>query len=431
MIGVHSAKFPAENQAEGILSAIARHEIKHPVIHDRDMRLWSMFGINSWPSFLLIGADGEPLGRAAGEGKALLIDQAIAKSLDRGLAEGTLASTPAAIEMMLFPDPLLKFPGKIALDSSGENITVADSGHNRILLLESRGQSRAAVKSTIGSGQRGFLDGPLERAEFNYPQGIYWHQDTLYIADTGNHAIRSADLKTREVKTLAGNGEQAPWMSPGGYGPASSLNSPWDLLRNRDYLYIAMAGSHQLWSLDLNTLITRPFAGSGTENILDGNALSAQLAQPSGICFGNGSLYFADSEASAIRSAGLDNGHVRTLLGEDLFVWGHRDGSLNKALMQHPLGIDFHDDMLYIADTYNHAIRAIDLRSRTVQTLLGEDAAFSRQCSLENQNCLRITLNEPGDVKYASKRLWIADTGNHLIRCYNLASGQLDDLEIE
>lgn len=422
------------------MAAVARHNIQHPVIHDQDRSLWRLFTINAWPSFVLIDSQGRPEGRSSGEGKRLVLNGAISRSLEKGQAQGSLSPKPFMIPLAELPPSPLRFPGKIALGESGGSLYVADSGHHRILCLKpgpARGAAgpgaeaslKARLHGVIGCGRAGFMDGSLSRAEFREPQGLYCAGQLLYIADTGNHAVRQVDLQSGTVKTLAGNGEQAGWMAPGGFGPATALNSPWDLLPRDGILYIAMAGSHQIWSLDLATLQAAPFAGNGREDLVDGAPARAELAQPSGLSLGGSQVFFADSEASAIRVLSLPDGNVETLAGAGLFAWGHRDGALAEARLQHPLGIDFHANMLYVADTYNHAIRVIDLGTQRISTLLGPSSQGS--CTLEGDGCRQLDLFEPGDVKYWNQGLWIADTGNHLIRWLDLAGGQLYNLEKE
>src|SRR5207248_2619459 len=107
--------------------------------------------------------------------------------------------------------------------------------------------------------------------------------DTLYVADRRNHLIRALDLKARTVTTIAGTGEQGPDRRRGGPALQVGLNSPWDLYRQGDTLYIAMAGHHQIWTLDLNQAVLAPYAGNGRENIMDGPLADACFAQPSGL----------------------------------------------------------------------------------------------------------------------------------------------------
>ena len=228
------------------------------------------------------------------------------------------------------------------------------------------------ILEVIGSGRQGQQDGSFEEAEFFHPQGTYLDGDILYIADTENHTIRKANLTTRMVETILGCGRQANTHNEPGYGTNVCLNSPWDVVKVGEKLYIAMAGPHQLWEADVNTLDAKPYAGSAREARIDGPLLQAALAQPSGITTDGKKLYFADSEVSSIRSADLDpRGKVETIIGEDLFEYGDIDGGRDKARLQHPLGVTYYDGKLYVADTYNSKIKIIDPVKKTSTTYAG------------------------------------------------------------
>src|SRR5207244_7842166 len=131
------------------------------------------------------------------------------------------------------------------------------------------------------------------------------------------------------------------------------LNSPWDVLLDGNTLYIAMAGHHQIWTLDLVKGEMVPFAGSGRENIADGPPSVANFAQPSGLATDGKLLYVADSEVSALRTIPMGGGRVETLVGRGLFWFGDRDGpakiddplarELKEARLQHALGVAYAD----------------------------------------------------------------------------------------
>ena len=78
--------------------------------------------------------------------------------------------------------------------------------------------------------------------------------DFLFVADTDNQLIRKIDLKKKSVTTIAGTGTIEGFDGAGGDGLKTSLRSPWDLsLVAGEKLFIAMAGSHQIWLMDLKT----------------------------------------------------------------------------------------------------------------------------------------------------------------------------------
>ena len=280
------------------------------------------------------------------------------------------------------------------------------------------------ILDVIGSGSRGQTDGSFETAEFAQPQGTALGGSTLYIADTENHTIRAANLATREVITVLGTGRQARTYNIGGKGKDVALNSPWDLIVQNKQLYIAMAGSHQLWIADLTTFDTKPFAGSSREARIDGTLRSAALAQPSGLSTDGKRLYVADSEISAIRAVDIDpDGRVETIIGEDLFEYGDIDGPRAVARLQHPLGVVYYKTKLYVADTYNSKIKIIDPKRQTSVTLAGTgesgyvDGPFSSA-----------QFNEPSGLTILNDRLYVADANNHVIRIVNLETEQVTSL---
>lgn len=156
-----------------------------------------------------------------------------------------------------------------------------------------------SIQRVFGSGQPALIEPPSSRAGFEQPQGLARSGSARYVADTENHAIRSIDFDTGMVTTLAGTGEQALQAGPGGPAARSTpLSSPWDLALARPILYIAMAGTHQIWSLRLDVGTVGSFAGTGREGLLDGALDQAWFAQSSGLALADGHLDAADAESA-------------------------------------------------------------------------------------------------------------------------------------
>lgn len=214
-----------------------------------------------------------------------------------------------------------------------------------------------------------------------------------------------------------------------GDGPSVLLSSPWDLAYKEDKLFIAMAGTHQIWYYDLHAGQLRHFAGSGYENIVDGTLKRAQFAQPSGLSIDVNDLYVADSEVSGIRRIDLEQGIVETIAGEGLFVFGHTDGNLEEARFQHPLGVHAENGSIYVADTYNNVIRMIDFKRRIVTTLAGKPG-MKTLCRIDDKDCDTLGLYEPSDVKLHDNTLYIADTNNNLLRTFDLERMILKTLKV-
>jgi thiol-disulfide isomerase/thioredoxin len=425
VIGVHSAKFTGERDTDNIRQAILRYEIEHPVINDYAMDVWQQYTVNVWPTLILINPDGKIVGQYKGEGVFEPFDNAIAKLIEVFDARGKIDRAPLnlKLEKHKAPTSMLAFPGKVLADEKSQQLFVADSNHNRIIVAS---LSDYAVKEVIGSGEIGLQDGDFATAQFNHPQGMAFDGKTLFVADTENHAIRRIDFDKRTVATVAGTGKQARRIDLiGGIGRDVALNSPWDLVLHEGMLYVAMAGPHQLWKVNPQTGGAVPYAGSGHENIVDGGLNEAALAQPSGITTDGKKLYFADSEVSAIRAADLDpQGKVETIVGEGLFDYGDKDGKGSQVRLQHPLGVVWHDGALYVADTYNNKVKIVSPQNKSATTFLGTGKEGL-------QDGATPTFDEPGGVSIANGKLYIADTNNHAIRVADLKSKKVETIQFK
>ena len=418
VIGVHSAKFENEGETDNIRRIIQRYELAHPVINDKDFQVWQLYGANAWPTFVLIDPAGEVVGYQSGEGIYDLFDEILGTMVVEWADE--IDPTPLALVLerdSLVDSPLL-FPGKVLADVAHDRLFIADSNHNRIVVTDLTGR----VQAVIGSGPAGLRDGSFESAQFFRPQGMTLaDENTLYVADTENHALRRVDLAAGLVATVAGDGTQVYLRVDSAPAGETGLNSPWDVLYHDGLIYVAMAGQHQLWVYDPAGETIRLFAGSGREELRDGPLLQGGLNQPSGLATDGRLLYFADSEASAIRSADLDPaGALATIVGTGLFDFGDVDGVGDAVRLQHPLAVAYQDGLLYVADTYNSKIKTVDPAARRVQTLFGGPAGW--------QDGPEPRFDEPGGLSVAGDRLYIADTNNHAVRVADLATGEVTTL---
>ncbi|HEX2268209.1 MAG TPA: thioredoxin-like domain-containing protein [Pyrinomonadaceae bacterium] len=424
VIGVHSAKFKNEKETENIRRIILRYEIEHPVYNDSEFAVWQNYGIRAWPTQVLIDPAGYIVGGVSGEGNYDVIDEAIAKLVEEFRKRGELKEEPLSLvlERAKVGDLPLAFPGKILADAASDRLFIADSNHNRIVITKLDGTR----VETVGTSDAGAADGPFDKATFYRPQGLALAGDSLYVADTENHLLRRVDLKARTVETIAGTGKQSrTWREPPAPGPARStaLSSPWDLQLAGRTLYIAMAGPHQIWKLDLDKNEVSIFAGSGREERKDGPLLQAGFAQPSGIATRDNTLYVADSESNIIRAIDIGDGKVQTLVGGDLFEFGDVDGSGDDVRLQHPLGIIAAGDKLLIADTYNHKIKELDPKRRRVVSLFGN----GKPGQVDGPSP---SFYEPGGLSVANGKLYVADTNNHAVRVVDLKTKQASTLKI-
>lgn len=421
VIGVHSAKFQNEGDVANIRQAILRYEIQHPVVNDRDFYIWRQYAVRAWPTLMVVRPDGYVLGHLSGEGHQEVLERVIDELIIEARSQGTLNDTPLhfALEKDKYASGVLSFPGKVLAHAPSQRLYIADSNNNRIVIADLDGQ----VLDVAGNGTIGKIDGDFNAATFHHPQGMALDGNILYVADTENHLLRRLDLQARTVTTIAGTGTQARSFNVAGTGTEAALNSPWDLELIGTQLFIAMAGPHQVWVMHLETAYLEPYAGSGREDIIDAPRLQAAMAQPSGITTDGTLLYVADSETSAIRAVSLGiNGTVQTIVGEGLFEFGDKDGiGKEQVRLQHPLGVTYHDNILYVADTYNHKIKKVGPVTAASTTYLGSGTP-GRRDGQEPE------FYEPGGLSLAAGKLYIADTNNHAIRVADLATGEVSTL---
>lgn len=239
-----------------------------------------------------------------------------------GFADGPAASSR-------FSDPY-----GVALDPRG-GVIVADGGdNNRIRLI-----ARDGKVSTLAGGREGFADGKGAAAAFHTPSAVARdHAGNLYVADTGNHAIRKI-TPDGSVTTLAGNG------SPGfadGVGRAARFNGPVGVaVDDAGIVYVADTYNDRIRRIAQDGSVTT-IAGTEKPGLLDGPALQASFDTPSAIAAAtDGSLYVADTGNHAIRKIGADGmvstaarpaeGDRRAPLRRPVGVAATRDGYLYVA----------------------------------------------------------------------------------------------------
>uniref|UniRef100_A0ABI7W2Q8 Thioredoxin domain-containing protein n=1 Tax=Felis catus TaxID=9685 RepID=A0ABI7W2Q8_FELCA len=484
IVGVHSAKFPNEKVLDNIKSAVLRYNITHPVVNDADASLWQELEVSCWPTLVILGPRGNMLFSLIGEGHKdklfLYTSIALKYYKDRGQIRNH------KIEIKLYKDSLppspLLFPGKVTVDHVSNRLVIADTGHHRILVVLKNGQ----IQYSIGGPNPGRKDGVFSESTFNSPQGVAIRNNIIYVADTENHLIRKIDLEAEMVSTVAGIGIQGTDKEGGAKGEEQPISSPWDVVlgtsgilmyfrhvfkghlynqeihpdmeklkssevQRDDILWIAMAGTHQIWALlldsgrlpkknELQKGTCLRFAGSGNEeNRNNAYPHKAGFAQPSGLSLASEEpwrcLFVADSESSTVRAVSLRDGAVRHLVGGErdpmnLFAYGDVDGVGIDAKLQHPLGVtwDKKRNLLYVADSYNHKIKVVDPKTKNCTTLAGTGDASNVITSSFTES----TFNEPGGLCIGEngQLLYVADTNNHQIKVMDLETKTISVLPV-
>lgn len=411
VVSVHSPKFPTQREEERVREAVRQLEVRHPVVLDPDSSITHSYAVRGWPTIVFVDPAGVILGVGPGEPEPQALLAVLRQAVAQYRAQGALTDAPLPIHVPAGEPHTLSFPSAVV--ATDDLVIVADAGHNQV-----------AVFGADGTPHTRFGTGVLHR-----PCGLALAGDLLYVADTGNHAVRSIDLSTGDIATVA----QMP-----------ALRSPWGLAWDGGRLYIAGAGTHQLWVHDPASGETNLLAGTGAEGGRDGPAGQATFAQPSGVALVGDTLYVADSETSSIRAVTELGGtpQVRTIAGRgDLWGFGDRDGAGPAVEMQHPIGIAAGDGMLYVADTFNHKVRSLDplpaspgaVPTRACRTLFGNgDSELAPGgmpgTALSPADPAHPAFIEPEGLAWrrgpgGEPELLVADTGNHRILAIRLAGG--------
>lgn len=407
VIGVHSAKFDNEKTRIAIQKAILKFGIEHPVVNDADLKLWDQYAVKAWPTLVLINPKGKIIKHQAGE-RVYEVMQPLIEALIREFGDAiNRDALDFQLEQEINPQSKLRFPSKMIFEENEQVIYLSDSGHNRILKINLDGQ----ILEIIGQGTQGFQDGCFEQCTFYEPQGLALHKNFLYIADTKNNALRKANLQTRTLQTIAGDGSLDYYFYDKRWGEAVKPNSPWDLIIQEPYLYVASAGNHQILRMHLASEEVQRWAGMGQEVLVDGPLRESGFNQPSGLSLTNNKLYVADSEASAIRMIDLNQEEVQTILGRGLFIFGDKDGDVDQALLQHCVGLTVQGSLIYLADTYNGKVKVLDLEAENVRTIIAG-------------------LDEPNDLLLINSYLWITNTNRHELMVVDLKSYQKEIVNI-
>lgn len=408
LVGIHQPKFDSELDDRLVLKAVNRLGIVFPVANDRGWTTWQHYGVQSWPSVALVDPRGRLRHVFSGDHQANAIDAAVTELVDE--AGGALDAPSPSRRTGAEPRLPLAFPSGLAV---GDNhLYVADTGHHRILECTHAGR----VLREFGTGHGDFVDGRADDAAFRHPRGLCLVREALYVADSGNHALRRIRLIDGAVETVLGTGRPGmPREAGDGQFAGIPLNRPWDVTGTLDRLFIAMAGTNQVWDYDLGQNRLRCLAGSGELGIADGPARGALFAHPAALAQVQQTLYVLDSGSSAVRAVQIAQGQVQTLVGQGLYDFGEQDGQRRDARLQFPLGValDPNAPVLWIADAYNGTLRKLRLGGGEMST-----------------HGLPRTLDQPSALAAGAGSLWIANTGAHEVLRLDFASGQLSRLPI-
>jgi DNA-binding beta-propeller fold protein YncE len=251
-----------------------------------------------------------------------------------------------------------KAPQGVALTPDGQTLLVADNRNNRIRSIN---LSTREVTTLAGSGSAGSADGTGAAAAFNQPQDVAVTPDgsTAIVVDFKNNAIRSINLATGAVTTLAGSGSLG---FADGIGTDAIFRYPYSvaIMPDASAVLVADQGNNRIRSIALPTAAVTTLAGSGSQGSADGIGTAATFFGPKGVAVTPDGMtaIVADMINQRIRTIDLSTGAVSTLAGG---TQGGNNGVGTSARFYYPQGVAVTPDgsTVLVADQQNHRIRSI------------------------------------------------------------------------
>ena len=281
------------------------------------------------------------------------------------------------------------------------------------------GTVRYVVTGTVPAKRFSGDGGPADLALLNFPTAVVVDRaGHLYIADTLNHRVRRVDAVTGVITTAAGLG-QPRCSGDGGLAVEAGLNEPAALaVSDAGVLYIADQSNNRVRAVDLTTGVIRTVAGTGTA-AYNGDGVAATetgLAGPGGLALASdGTLFIADSFNGRIRAVDPVTGFIRTVVGDG---GEYRYEGLDEppsSRLSRPSGIVLDEEgNLYFTDSDNHLVRRWDRTTRRIERIAGVGVA---RYGGDEGAALEASLSYPfGIVMDRAGHLLVADTFNHRIR---------------
>ncbi len=261
----------------------------------------------------------------------------------------------------LATDVAMNQPHEVRVDSS-DNIYIADTRNNRVGLISPEGKWKAIA----GTGGTGFSGdgGPAIAATMNQAYSIAVDGSELFVADLMNHCIRKVDLNSGAITTICGNGKKGRPVD-GALAKDQQLEGPRSLAIDKQNLWIVLREGNSVWRIDRPTGHIYHVAGTGQKGF-EGDAGDAKLCKlngPKGAAVQPGvALYIADTENHAIRMVDLKTNRISTIAGSPKGQAGYNGDGDQPAtrLLKRPHGVCWlTSGELLIGDSENHRVRIL------------------------------------------------------------------------
>ena len=403
IISIHSAKFDTQQENKILTKALVRNNINHPVINDHKKTLANIFQIQQTPTLFLFNKDGKQIAKATTLSEISLLLQDTKKLLHKNRFSLSQQKLPILLTQDYLITNVLSYPAKIIQtnkiiinNKETPAFIISNTAQNNIIISTFAGD----IITKIGSGKKALQDGDFQSSAFNSPQGIIFNSNnnTIIVADTGNHALRVIDLNTNQVKTISGNSFIGEEINEIKKANEVSLFLPIDLafFPDNNHLIFSNSGSSQILSYSLLDQTIQPL-------IHINKALKEAKSQPTAMNVFNNKLYLLDSANATFYT--IDKNQQFNLISKVV-----------STKLQNPRGFAIDDTGIYIANTFADSIIKLDLVNYQEQEIIKRN---------KGDNLGNITqLDEPHAILLGIDSFYVVDSGNN--RIVNISRSSLD-----
>ena len=304
-------------------------------------------------------------------------------------------------------------------DGSGNFFVAAQAAH-RVFKVDPSGQ----ITVLAGTGVPGFSGdgGPAESAALSGPSGVALDSaGNIFIVDWQNARLRRVDATTGVITTVAGTGANG-FAGDGGPASAALLNGPNGVtVDGAGNIFIADTGNQRIRKVDGGTGTISTVAGDGTFGFAGdgGAAIASRLALPAGVAVNAaGDLFIADTNNSRIRAIDHATGIITTLAGTGGFGFGGDGGLATAAVLYAPSGVavDPSGDVL-IADQVNRRVRRVFVSTGLIDTVAGNGGGSVMVFGGDGGPATSASLSYiKGLAVDGAGQIYIADTGFMRVR---------------
>lgn len=287
----------------------------------------------------------------------------------------------------------------------------------------------STITSVAGTGEKGFAGdgGPAEKAKLDQPFDVAFDTSgNLYFSDTNNHRVRRVDAKTGIITTVAGNGKKG-FAGDGAKATDASLNEPYGIQLDSDgNLYIVDRLNFCIRRVDAKSGNVSTIAGTGGKSGFTGDAGAADkalLVEPNGLCLdGKGKLYIADVAGHRVRVVDLKSGTIDTLIGNGKGATAGDGGPLKDATVNGPRAVATHPDgSLFLVERNGNTVRRIDVVKGTIDRFAGTG---KKGYTGDGGKAIDATFDGPKEIDIdRAGNVYVVDTENEAIRRIDAKTG--------